>query len=143
LANQYGWKVGDHIPLMSGTAQLSGPTDWANAALTWKKIQASGVDRTRKSAPISLATTSLKPSGAGSGCRRVGVVMVLCNNGRRHKTARRNRDPRISVRRQPQWVEHSTARHRLGPGRRYDCPRSRALGKTRRVAACFPISMRS
>jgi hypothetical protein len=30
LANQYGWKVGDHIPLMSGTAQLSGPTDWAS-----------------------------------------------------------------------------------------------------------------
>jgi hypothetical protein len=29
LANQCGWKVGDHIPLMSGTAQLSGPTDWA------------------------------------------------------------------------------------------------------------------
>jgi hypothetical protein len=32
----------------------------------------------------------------------VGVVMVLCNNGlRRHKTARRNRDPRITVPRQP------------------------------------------
>jgi hypothetical protein len=27
LANQSGWKVGDHIPLMSGKAQLSGPTD--------------------------------------------------------------------------------------------------------------------
>jgi hypothetical protein len=27
LANQHGWKVGDHIPLMSGTAQLSGPAD--------------------------------------------------------------------------------------------------------------------
>jgi hypothetical protein len=38
LANQYGWKVGNHIPLVSGTAQLSGPTDWANATLIWRKI---------------------------------------------------------------------------------------------------------
>jgi hypothetical protein len=27
LANQSGWKVGDHSPLMSGKAQLSRPTD--------------------------------------------------------------------------------------------------------------------
>jgi len=29
LAEKYGWKVGDHIPLMSRTAQLNGSTDWA------------------------------------------------------------------------------------------------------------------
>jgi putative ABC transport system permease protein len=29
LADKYGWKVGDRIPLMSTTAQLSGSTDWA------------------------------------------------------------------------------------------------------------------
>jgi putative ABC transport system permease protein len=29
LANKYGWKIGDRIPLMSNTAQLSGSTDWA------------------------------------------------------------------------------------------------------------------
>jgi putative ABC transport system permease protein len=29
LANKYGWKVGDHIPLMSSTAQMNGSTDWA------------------------------------------------------------------------------------------------------------------
>lgn len=29
LANKYGWKVGDHIPLMSSTAQMTGSTDWA------------------------------------------------------------------------------------------------------------------
>ena len=28
LAAKYGWKVGDHIPLMSSTAQTSGATDW-------------------------------------------------------------------------------------------------------------------
>ena len=39
----------------------------------------------------------LLTQGAGSGCRRVAVVMVLCNNGRRHKTAPRNRDPRGGI----------------------------------------------
>jgi putative ABC transport system permease protein len=29
LAKKYGWKIGDHIPLMSSTAQLNGSTDWA------------------------------------------------------------------------------------------------------------------
>ncbi len=29
LAEKYGWKVGDHIPLMSRTAQINGSTDWA------------------------------------------------------------------------------------------------------------------
>jgi putative ABC transport system permease protein len=29
LATKYGWKVGDHIPLMSMTAQRNGSTDWA------------------------------------------------------------------------------------------------------------------
>lgn len=29
LAEKYGWKIGDRIPLMSNTAQLSGSTDWA------------------------------------------------------------------------------------------------------------------
>ena len=29
LAKKYGWRVGDHIPLMSDTAQVSGSTDWA------------------------------------------------------------------------------------------------------------------
>jgi putative ABC transport system permease protein len=29
LAKKYGWKVGDHIPLMSQTAQMNGSTDWA------------------------------------------------------------------------------------------------------------------
>jgi putative ABC transport system permease protein len=29
LAKKYGWKVGDRIPLLSNTAQLSGSTDWA------------------------------------------------------------------------------------------------------------------
>jgi putative ABC transport system permease protein len=29
LAAKYGWKVGDHIPLMSTTAQMNGSTDWA------------------------------------------------------------------------------------------------------------------
>jgi putative ABC transport system permease protein len=29
LAKKYGWKVGDHIPLMSTTAQMNGSTDWA------------------------------------------------------------------------------------------------------------------
>ncbi len=29
LAEKYGWKIGDHIPLMSTTAQMSGATDWA------------------------------------------------------------------------------------------------------------------
>jgi putative ABC transport system permease protein len=29
LTKKYGWKVGDHIPLKSGTTQLSGSTDWA------------------------------------------------------------------------------------------------------------------
>jgi putative ABC transport system permease protein len=29
LAKKYGWKVGDHIPLMTTTAQMSGSTDWA------------------------------------------------------------------------------------------------------------------
>jgi putative ABC transport system permease protein len=29
LAKKYGWKVGDHIPLMSMTAQMNGSTDWA------------------------------------------------------------------------------------------------------------------
>lgn len=29
LAKRYGWKVGDHIPLMSTTAQMNGSTDWA------------------------------------------------------------------------------------------------------------------
>ena len=28
LANKYGWKIGDHIPLMSNMAQLSGSKDW-------------------------------------------------------------------------------------------------------------------
>jgi putative ABC transport system permease protein len=28
-AKKYGWKIGDHIPLMSATAQLNGSTDWA------------------------------------------------------------------------------------------------------------------
>jgi putative ABC transport system permease protein len=29
LAEKYGWKIGDRIPLMSNTAQMSGSTDWA------------------------------------------------------------------------------------------------------------------
>jgi putative ABC transport system permease protein len=29
LAEKYGWKIGDRIPLMSNTAQVSGSTDWA------------------------------------------------------------------------------------------------------------------
>src|SRR5580692_1844946 len=29
LAKKYGWKIGDHIPLMSTTARLNGSTDWA------------------------------------------------------------------------------------------------------------------
>jgi putative ABC transport system permease protein len=29
LAKKYGWKVGDHIPLMASTAQMNGSTDWA------------------------------------------------------------------------------------------------------------------
>src|SRR5882672_3396988 len=29
LAKKYGWKVGDHIPLISTTAQMNGSTDWA------------------------------------------------------------------------------------------------------------------
>jgi putative ABC transport system permease protein len=29
LAEKYGWKIGDRIPLMSNTAQVSGATDWA------------------------------------------------------------------------------------------------------------------
>jgi putative ABC transport system permease protein len=29
LAKKYGWKVGDHIPLKSNTAQKTGSTDWA------------------------------------------------------------------------------------------------------------------
>ncbi len=29
LAKKYGWKVGDHIPLMSTAAQMNGSTDWA------------------------------------------------------------------------------------------------------------------
>ncbi|HEX3950317.1 MAG TPA: FtsX-like permease family protein [Steroidobacteraceae bacterium] len=29
LAKKYGWKVGDRIPLMSNTAQVSGSTNWA------------------------------------------------------------------------------------------------------------------
>lgn len=29
LADKYGWKIGDRIPLMSNTAQLSGSTNWA------------------------------------------------------------------------------------------------------------------
>ena len=29
LAKKYGWRVGDHIPLMSTTAQANGSTDWA------------------------------------------------------------------------------------------------------------------
>lgn len=29
VANRYGWTVGDHIPLMSATAQLNGSTNWA------------------------------------------------------------------------------------------------------------------
>ncbi len=29
LAQKYGWKVGDRIPLMSQTAQMNGSTDWA------------------------------------------------------------------------------------------------------------------
>jgi putative ABC transport system permease protein len=29
LAERYGWKIGDRIPLMSKTAQVSGSTDWA------------------------------------------------------------------------------------------------------------------
>jgi putative ABC transport system permease protein len=28
LAKKYGWKVGDHIPLMTITAQMNGSTDW-------------------------------------------------------------------------------------------------------------------
>ena len=28
LAKKYGWKVGDHIPLKSTTAQMNGSTDW-------------------------------------------------------------------------------------------------------------------
>ena len=28
-AKKYGWKIGDHIPLKSATAQLNGSTDWA------------------------------------------------------------------------------------------------------------------
>jgi putative ABC transport system permease protein len=28
LAKKYGWKVGDHIPLISTTAQMNGSTDW-------------------------------------------------------------------------------------------------------------------
>jgi putative ABC transport system permease protein len=29
LVKTYGWKVGDHIPLMSTTAKMNGSTDWA------------------------------------------------------------------------------------------------------------------
>jgi len=29
LAEKYGWKIGDRIPLMSHTAQMNGATDWA------------------------------------------------------------------------------------------------------------------
>lgn len=29
LADKYGWKIGDRIPLMSNTAQLGGSTNWA------------------------------------------------------------------------------------------------------------------
>jgi putative ABC transport system permease protein len=29
LAEKYGWKIGDRIPLMSQTAQMNGATDWA------------------------------------------------------------------------------------------------------------------
>src|SRR5882757_481901 len=29
LAKKYGWKIGDHIPLMSTSAQMNGSTDWA------------------------------------------------------------------------------------------------------------------
>jgi putative ABC transport system permease protein len=29
LAEKYGWKIGDRIPLQSSTAQMSGSTDWA------------------------------------------------------------------------------------------------------------------
>ncbi len=29
LAEKYGWKIGDRIPLMSNTAQMNGSTDWA------------------------------------------------------------------------------------------------------------------
>jgi putative ABC transport system permease protein len=29
LVEKYGWKIGDHIPLMSNTAQMSGSTNWA------------------------------------------------------------------------------------------------------------------
>jgi putative ABC transport system permease protein len=29
LAKKYGWKIGDHIPLKSTTAQMDGSTDWA------------------------------------------------------------------------------------------------------------------
>jgi putative ABC transport system permease protein len=29
LTKKYGWKVGDHIPLKSDTAQVNGSTDWA------------------------------------------------------------------------------------------------------------------
>jgi putative ABC transport system permease protein len=29
LAEKYGWKIGDRIPLMSHTAQMNGSTDWA------------------------------------------------------------------------------------------------------------------
>jgi putative ABC transport system permease protein len=29
LAKEYGWKIGDRIPLMSHTAQMDGSTDWA------------------------------------------------------------------------------------------------------------------
>jgi putative ABC transport system permease protein len=29
LAEKYGWKIGDRIPLMSQTAQMNGSTDWA------------------------------------------------------------------------------------------------------------------
>jgi putative ABC transport system permease protein len=28
LTQKYGWKIGDHIPLMSGPAQMNGSTDW-------------------------------------------------------------------------------------------------------------------
>src|ERR1700704_3199780 len=42
-------------------------------------------------------------------CRRVAVVMVLCNNGRRHKTAPRNRDPRGGIGSPP------TPRHDCSP----------------------------
>jgi putative ABC transport system permease protein len=28
LVQKYGWKIGDHIPLMAGPAQMNGSTDW-------------------------------------------------------------------------------------------------------------------